>query len=127
MKPVEQFKAFLQAPELSAVGSAQERAAFIAIRIDGRTIREVGQAIGVSKSQVTNLADLFEKKLATKVVELKTGSEEFRTLYKDLRDRLYQLQEESGSDRDEYDGDFYPSREDLAECFGSPSPRFDDE
>ena len=65
--------------------------------------------------------------LATRVVELKTGSEEFRALYKDLRDRLYQLQEESGSDRYEYDGDFYPSREDLAECFGLPSPRFDDE
>jgi hypothetical protein len=127
MNPVELLKAFLQVPELSTVGSSQERAAFVAVRLEGQTFREAGQAIGVSKSQVTNLADLFEKKLATRVVELRTGSEEFRTLYKDLRGRLYQLQEESGSDRDEYDGDFYPSREDLAECFGLPNPRFDDE
>jgi len=44
----------LQTPELSTVGSAQERAAFISFRLDRRTVREVGQAIGVSKSQVTN-------------------------------------------------------------------------
>ena len=128
MNPGELLKAFLQVPELSIVGSALERAAFIAIRLEGRTVREAAHAIGVSKSQVTNLADLFEKKLANRVVELRTGSEEFRTLYKKLRDRLYQLQGESGSDDDcDRDPDWEFSREDLAECFGLPRPRFDDE
>ena len=67
----ELLKEFLNVPELSAVGSAQERAAFIAIRLEGRTVHEAGQAIGVSKSQVTNLADLFQTKLATRMMELR--------------------------------------------------------
>jgi hypothetical protein len=126
MDPGELLKAFLQVPELLTVGSAQERAAFIAIRIEKRTVREAAEAIGVSKSQVTNLADLFQMKLATKVMELRTGSEEFRALYKDLRERLYELQEESGSDRFWYEhkvGSFKPgdmSREDRAEAMGMP-------
>jgi hypothetical protein len=63
MGSVELLKAFLQVPELSTVGSTLERAAFIAIRIEARTVRDVARTIGVSKSQATNLTDLFEKKL----------------------------------------------------------------
>jgi hypothetical protein len=91
----ELLKAFLKVPELSTVGNAQERAAFIAIRLDGRTVRETGEAIGVSKSQVANLADLFQQKLATKIIELRrkriAGSAEYRTLYRDLREQLLEL------------------------------------
>lgn len=36
----EQFKALMQVPELSTVGTTQERAAFAALHIDGRTVRE---------------------------------------------------------------------------------------
>lgn len=129
MNPVELLKAFLQVPELSTVGSPQERAAFIAIRLEGRTVREAGQAIGVSKSQVTNLADLFQEKLATRMMELKrkriAGSAEYRVLYRGLYERLCEVRDESGSD-DDWDGhkvgDFSPgsaSQEDLAELTGT--------
>jgi DNA-directed RNA polymerase specialized sigma24 family protein len=78
------LKAFLQVPELSTVGSTQERAAFIAVRLEGRTVREAGQAVGVSKSQVTNLADLFQAKLTTRMMGLRRNriavSAEYRTL-----------------------------------------------
>jgi hypothetical protein len=130
MNPGELLKAFLQVPELSTVGSAQERAAFIAIRAEGRTVREAAQAIGVSKSQVANLADLFQTKLATRMMELRrkrtAGSEEYRILYKDLHGRLGELQEESGSEDDwvggEKIGSFNAgkmSREDRAEAMGT--------
>jgi DNA-directed RNA polymerase specialized sigma24 family protein len=59
MTPQELLRMLLQAPELSMVGSSQERAAFIALRIDCRTVRDAGEAIGISKSNVQNLADLF--------------------------------------------------------------------
>ena len=120
---------FLQVPELSTVGSPQERAAFIALRIDGRTVRETGQAIGVSKSNVQNLANLFQAKLRKKMMEMVkkrgiTWSAEFRRLYDELSELL----------PDEYGGykigDFKPhgfSREDWAEMRSGVSPRFDDE
>jgi hypothetical protein len=130
MNPAEQLKAFLQVPELSTVGSAQERAAFIAVCIQGRTVREAGQAIGVSKSQVKNLADLFQAKLATRMTELRrkriAGSPEYQRLYRDLYEQLLKLSDESGSDRDGWSdpkiGTFDPgatSREDWAECTGT--------
>ncbi len=50
MSALELLKTFLQTPELSTVRSAQERTAFIAFHLDRRTVREVGQAIGVSKN-----------------------------------------------------------------------------
>jgi hypothetical protein len=100
MNTRELLKAFLQVPELSTVGNAQERAAFIAIHVDGRTVRETGEAIGVSKSQVANLVDLFQQKLATKIIELRrkriAGSAEYRTLYRDLREQLHELFYERG-------------------------------
>jgi hypothetical protein len=126
----ELLRAFLQVPELSTVGSAQERAAFIAVRLDGRTVRETGDAIGVSKSQVSNLADLFQEKLAKRIIELRSeriaGSEQYRTLYRDLRNHLLELFEASGSDDDSENGhkvgSFSPgamSREDRAEATGT--------
>ena len=123
----------MNVPELSAVGSAQERAAFIALRVQGRTIREAAEALGVSKSQVENLSNLFQDKVAAKIVELQRkhmgGSPEYRAAFIALRDRLYQIAEENGrADWDDWDySDWKPSREDLHECFGLPIPRFDDE
>lgn len=120
MNALELLKAFLQVPKLSTVGSAQERAAFIAIRVEGRTVREAAQAIGVSKSQITNLADLFQAKLATRVMELRTGSEEYRILYRSLQGRLYEVQEENGTE--DYRGEPHRhklSREDYAEVTGT--------
>jgi len=128
-KTVELLKAFLRVPELSTVGSAQERAAFVAIRLDGRTVRETGEAIGVSKSQVTNLAEMFQEKLATRMMELKRKqiSGEYRTLYRALHNQLLELFAASGSDDDWEDGhkvgNFRPgalSREDRAEAMGAP-------
>ena len=129
MNTVELLKAFLQLPELATVGSAQERAAFIALRIDRRTVRETGQAIGASKSQVTNLEDLFQEKLATRMRELRNGriagSAEYQTLSRLLYERLAALAEESGSD--DWSSaqtvgtfkEFAMSQEDLAEATGS--------
>lgn len=137
MNARELLKEFLQVPELSTVGSAQERAAFIAVRLEARTVRETGQALAVSKSQVTNLAAVFQSKLTTRMMELqKKGravSAEYLRLRRELHDQLWALSHESGSDDWDWDckiGNFKPnetSREDLAECFGQPSPRFDDE
>jgi hypothetical protein len=126
------LRKFLVMPELSGVGSAQERAAFVALHIERRTVREAAEALGVSKSQVPNLANVFQTKLAAKIGELErkriAGSPEYKTAFVALRHRLYELAEESGSDNDyERYRDWTPSREDLAECFGQPSPRFDDE
>ena len=129
MDSVERLKAFLQAPELSTVGSAQERAVFIAVRLEGRTVREVGQAIGVSKSQVTNLADLFQEKLSTRITELRKKriavSAEYRALYQHLYERLCEVRHENGSYEEWGDhkvGSFRPgamSREDRAEATGT--------
>jgi hypothetical protein len=130
MNPVELLKAFLQVPELSTAGSAQERAAFIAIRLEGRTVREAGQALGVSKSQVTNLAHQFQAKLAARMMELRRKrialSAEYRDLYRVLYERLCEVRDESGSDDwvgGQQIGSFSEwsmSREDRAEAFGTP-------
>lgn len=118
-------------PELSSVDSAHERAAFVAIHVEGRTIREAAGALDVSKSQVPNLANVFQTKLAAKIGELRrkriAGSPEYKAAINALRKRLNELAEESGRDDDRDDGDWTLSREDLAECFGQPTPRFDDE
>lgn len=131
------LRKFLVVPELSGVGSAQERAAFVALHIERRTVREAGEAIGVSKSQIPNLANVFQTKLAAKIGVLRrkriAGSPEYKAAFAALRDRLLELADESGSydwDWDGKVGHFRYSdgtREDLAECFGRPSPRFDDE
>lgn len=131
----ELLRRFLDVPELSNVGSAQERAAFVALHVEGHTVREVGQAIGVSKSQVPNLDNLFQTKLAAKIGELRrkriVGSPEYKAAFSALRKRLCELAEESGSGYDVWDWNARIkcelSREDLAECFGRPAPRFDDE
>ncbi len=113
------------------VGSAQERAAFLALRVEGQTVREAGQAIGVNKSQVTNLADVFQGKLARRMMDLDRKrlpvSQEYFELRRALRAHLYELEEESGSDDDWYGGhkigNFSPdsgSREDLAELTRTP-------
>jgi hypothetical protein len=113
------------------VGSAQERAAFIALRIEGQSVRVAGQAIGVSKSQVTNLATLFQDKLAARILDLERKrlpvSKEYLELRHALLEHLYELQEESASDDDWYGGhkigNFSPgsvSREDWAEVRGTP-------
>ena len=82
---------FLQAPELSTVGSPQERAAFIALRIEGRTVREAGQAIGVSKSNVANLAGLFQAKLTKRMMEMRRGTATWSTEYRRLNTELLEL------------------------------------
>ena len=131
MKSRESVRALLQLPEMCMLGSAQERAAFIALRIDGQTVREAGQAIGVSKSQVTNLATLFQDKLAARILDLERKrlpvSKEYLELRRALLEHLHELQEESGSDDDWYGGhkigNFSPgsvSREDWAEVRGIP-------
>jgi hypothetical protein len=137
MHSAELIRAFVNVPELSAVGSAQERAAFVALHVEGRTIREAAEVLGVSKSQVANLSSLFQTKVAAKIGELQRkhvgGSPEYRAAFVALRERLYELADESGSDSWDWDGkighfrDSGASKEDLAECFGLPTPRFDDE
>lgn len=124
MNTRESLKGFLQLPEMSAVGGAAERAAFIAIHIEGRTVRDAAQAIGVGKSQVTNLATLFQTKLATRIIDLERKrlpvSKEYLELRGALLNQLRSLQEESGSETGFGLGDSRLSREDLAECFGTP-------
>jgi hypothetical protein len=132
MSSTELLRAFVNVPELSAVGSAQERAAFIALQVEGRSIRVAAEALGVSKSQVANLSNLFQAKVAAKISELYRnhigGSPEYKAAFIALRDRLYEIAEENGSDDFDWDySDWKPSREDLAECFGLPTPRFEDE
>lgn len=131
----ELLRKFLDVPELSSVGSAQERAAFVAIHVEGRTVREVAEALGVSKSQVPNLSSLFQTKLAAKIGELRrkriAGSPQYKAAFSALRKRLCELAEESNTSNDVWDWNAQIkcelSREDLAECFGAPAPRFDDE
>lgn len=128
----EQLRVFLNVPEISAVGSSQERAAFIALHIQHRKIREAAEALGVSKSQVANLSEVFQSKVAAKITELQRkhtgGSREYKSAFKALRDRLCEIAEENGTNRlDSENPNWKPSREDLAECFGLPIPRFDDE
>jgi hypothetical protein len=132
MKSRESLRALLQLPEVSMVGSAQERAAFIALRVDGQTVREAGQAIEVSKSQVTNLATVFQDKLAARILDLERKrlpvSKEYLEVRRALLHHLHELQEESGSDDDDWYGghkigNFSPSivsREDWAEARGTP-------
>jgi winged helix-turn helix protein len=132
MYSAELLRVFVNVPELSTVGSAQERAAFIALHVEGRTIREAAEALGVSKSQVANLSDLFQAKVAAKIGQLQRkhtgGSPEYKAAFIALRDRLYQIAEENGTDDHDWDDSSWkPSREDLAECFGRRCPRFDDE
>ena len=95
MKSRESLKALIELPEISSVGSAEERAAFIAIHIDQRTVRETAQAIGVSKSQVPNLAALFLGKLGTKMKELERKrlpvSKEYLELRGNLLGQLHEL------------------------------------
>jgi len=128
------FKVLMQAPELSDVGSPEERAAFSALRIDGQTVRQVGQAIGVSKSHVTNLADQFQAKLIKRMAALRrkpasSYSAEYRLACRSLHERLSELRD-FDDDLGLYKiGNFSPglgSKEDYAECTGA-SLRFDDE
>jgi hypothetical protein len=127
----ESLRALLQLPEMCMVGSVQERAAFIALRVDEQTVREAGQAIGVSKSQVTNLAALFQDKLAKRIMDVERKrlpvSQEYLEMRRALLGQLHELQEESGSDDSGIDdtkvGNFSPgsvSREDWAEVRGIP-------
>jgi hypothetical protein len=131
MYSAELIRAFVNVPELSAVGSVQGRSAFIALRVEGRTLRAAAEALGVSKSQVANLSNLFQTKVAAKIGELQrkriAGSPEYKAALVALRDRLYKLADASGSDDYDWDPDWKFSREDSAECFVLPSPRFDDE
>jgi hypothetical protein len=132
MNTPELLRMFLQVPELSSLGSPQERAAFIALRLDGRTVRQAGQAIGVSKSHVQNLANLFEVKLAKKIRQIGNTREarwspEYRRLYEALIADVPRDYDDYGGHKI---GNFKPgglNREDWAEAFGGPSPRFDDE
>jgi len=66
----ELLKAFLELPEMQTVGSMQERAAFVSVHVEKRTVRDVAETIGVSKSQVPNLAALFQNKLAFRIASL---------------------------------------------------------
>jgi len=120
------FKELMRVPELSTVGSPQERGAFTGLRVEGRTVREVGQAIGVSKSHVTNLADRFQAKLIKRMKELKrkppsTCSMEYRNACQGLYERLRELHD-FYDDKGLYKiGNFTPglgSKEDWAECTG---------
>src|SRR5690348_3872658 len=108
MYSAELLRGFVNVPELSAVGNTQERAAFIALHVEGRTVREAAGALGVSKSQVPILASVFQTKLAAKIGELRrkriAGSPEYKAAFRALQSRLYQLQEDSGSDVWDWDG-----------------------
>jgi len=132
MNPLELLKTFLKVPELSTVGSPEERAAFIALRIDGRTVRDVGETLGISKSHVTNLADLFQTKLAKKMMEMRrksvaTWSAECRTLYEELSDlMLFDDGDWLGGHKVGNFDTNRASQEDWAEMRGR-SLRFDDE
>jgi len=130
----ELFKALMQLRELSTVGSTEERAAFTSLRIDGRTVRDAGQATGVSKSHVTNLADQFQAKLIKRMMELRRQpasacSAEYRKVCRGLYERLCELRD-FGDDWGDYKiGNFKPgaaSREDWAEMRGT-TLRFEDE
>src|ERR1700688_4357723 len=88
MKSHESLKALLELPEMSSVGSAQERAAFIAVHIERRTVRETAQTVGVSKSQIPNLATLFLAKLGAKVRELERKRVPLSKEYVERRDAL---------------------------------------
>lgn len=130
MKSGESLKALLDLPEMSSVGSTQERVAFILLRIEGRTVRDTAQVLGVSKSQVPNLAMLFLTKLGVKIKELDRKpapavSKEYLECRDALRHHLYELQDESGSvdyaTGGHKIGNFSPgsvSREDWAEARG---------
>jgi hypothetical protein len=131
MTAPELLKTFLELPEIYTVGSAQERAAFVAIYIEQRTVRDAGEVIGVSKSQVSNLAALFQTKLALRISELDRKrtpvSKEYIDLRRALLNHLADLEEESGSGdqgiQEEKIGNFSPggvSREDWAEVRGTP-------
>lgn len=126
------LRAFVNAPELSAVGNAQERAAFIALHVEGQTVREAAGALGVSKSQVASLSNRFQTKVAAKIGELHrkhiSCSPEYKAAFIAIRNRLYEIAEENGTDDYSWDDSGCKlSREDLAECFGLARPRFDDE
>ncbi|GAC1617386.1 MAG: hypothetical protein PVS2B2_20860 [Candidatus Acidiferrum sp.] len=130
---LELFKALTQVPELSSVGSTEERAAFTALRIDGRTVREAGQEVGVSKSHVTNLADHFQTKLIKRMMELRRKpasgrSAEYRNVCH-LYEQLCELRD-YGDDLDRHKvGNFDPggtSQEDWAEMRGTPLRSEDD-
>ena len=125
---VELFKALMRVPELSTVGSPEERGAFSGLRIDGRTVREVGRAIGVSKSHVANLADRFQAKLIKRMAELRrkpaaSYSTEFQNVCQGFRARLSGITSFDDDWTDHKIGNFRPgatSREDWAECTGEP-------
>lgn len=128
------FKALLQVPELSTIGTVEERAAFTALRIDGRTVREAAEVVGVSKSHVTNLANQFQVKLIRKMSELRrkpasARSAEYRAASHALYERLCELREFECDEGLFKIGNFTPglgSREDWAECTGQPL-KFEDD
>jgi hypothetical protein len=131
MTAPELLKTFLELPEICTVGSTQERAAFVAIYIEQRTVRGAGEIIGVSKSQVSNLAALFQTKLALRISDLGRKRTPVSKEYLDLRGALLNyltnLEEESGSSdqgiHEEKIGNFRPggvSHEDWAEVRGTP-------
>jgi hypothetical protein len=86
---------------------------------------------------VSNLAALFQDKLAARILDLERKRLPVSKQYLELRrarlEHLYELQEESGSDDPgidltkvghfRYDGG---SREDLAEAFGTPLREIDE-
>ncbi len=129
MTPQELLRLLLKTPELSIVGSPEERAAFIALRIDGLTVRDAGQAIGISKSHVPNLADLFQVKLRRKVIELRYQRESTLSVeFRELQEELYNLMPPEHEDHvriGNYEDGM--SREDRAEATGRPYPKFDGE
>lgn len=124
------LKMLLRVPELTTVGLPEERAAFIALRIDGRTVREAGNVIGVSKSHVANLADLFQAKLCKKIVEMRRKRPStWSTEYQHLERELWELMPPDYSGGGHKIGNFSPgdmSQEDRVEAMGWGSPRFDD-
>jgi len=131
MNVPELLKMVLQVPELSTVGSPQERAAFIALHLEGRTVREAGQAIGISKSNVKNLADLFQTKLSKKMREMRkkrgtTWSAEYQRVFTELSEILLDEDWEGGYKIGHFDPNGF-SQEDWAEVRGGSGPKFDDE
>ena len=93
----------------------------------------MAQAIGVSKSQIPNLVDRFQEKLAARMRELKRKRVEVSAEYQALRRDLYEWFCEVRSDDDWWGGHKIGnfdtgavSREDWAEVTGTPL-RFQDE
>jgi hypothetical protein len=124
------LRALIESPELATVGSPKERAAFIGLNLERRTVREASKLAGVSKSGVQSLAQLFQAKLRKRIQKVQAVRPEFwsvpfRKAYRELADAIEPDYESSHKVGHVDMG--HLSNEDLAEAFGHHSARGGDE